>query len=799
MIFLNLSVHNIVDLILRKGHLDTRVFNISSMLEGSRIHKAYQDRQSNNYIAEYYLSHEFKYEDFIIAVSGRADGVIKKNNNYIVDEIKSTVTDLDQFILDHGQWHLGQALLYGYMLCFKNKLEKVDIQMTYINQIDTSKIKQIKKTYSFKDLQLFVDDLMINYIRLYRKIYKFKTSRDEYVKTLKFPFPSYRAGQEKMISFVEKTIDNDKEVYIEAPTGIGKTISILYPAIKRFKLNKMDSIFYLTSKNSIKKIAMDTLSLFGKDSSKIKSIQLSSKDNMCLNDKKKHCNPEECFFAKHYYDKLNDAIFDTLELHSHFTSDVIKDLCFIRNICPFQFQLDLAKYCDVLVCDYNYIFDVNDFLSSDEIGSIFSRSILCVDESHNLPSRVKEMYSFTISLEYIDTVLNYCDKPSLAKLKKKIAKLYDYIEEISFNKEEVKNSIYELTFLDNELLNNIAYINTEYKKIFKSSPVDINDSLQEFYFFILDIDKILDLACGELRDYFNFYLIVENNKILSLNIQNIVSREIIKMKSQRFKSTIYFSGTLSPKDYYIDLLGGDINNKDNILALPSPFKKENRRVFVDTRYSLYYKDRDITLPKIYSLIKDVISQKVGNYFVYVPSFLYLDKLKVFFREDQIPNTKIYYQSSLMNEIERNDFLSHFKANSKRTNIGVLVLGGIFSEGIDLLGDRLIGSIIISVGLPLINYVKDKEAEFYNKLNPEINKGFDYAYTYPGINRILQAGGRVIRSDLDRGFILYCDSRLNKPLYRKIFNEYYPDLIMVKDNMSIKKELSNFFAEDNNGH
>ena len=794
MIFITLSVHDIVDLFLRKGHLDTRVFNMSSMLEGTKIHKMYQDSQGKDYIPEYYLSSEFNYEKYHLSISGRADGVFIKDNKYVIEEIKSTISNLEQFISDHGQWHLGQAMFYAYMLGKEKKLDSVEIQMTYINQLDKSDIKKINQIYKMEDLDVFVNGLIIDYVSFYQKIYERKMVRDKFVNEMEFPFDKYRLGQKDMINFIDKQISLTSTGYIEAPTGIGKTVSILYPAMKKLKYNDTNYILYLTNKNSIKKVAMETLSLFEKQKSKIKSIQFTSKENICPNVNKQKCNPDDCYFARYYYDKLNDAIKDALEETNLFSEDFIKNFTMKKDMCPYQFQHDLSKYCDVLICDYNYVFDINDFIAYTEIDA--SKSILCIDESHNLPTRVKDMYSIQIKLEYLDKIISMCMTNNLSKLRKNIDKLYKSISTIEIDQNKIKvPSIFEIDEVDIEIKNSVSAIITEIKKLLRNSPIDVSDELLEFYFYMQDFDKLLDLVLDEYKKYFNVYLVIEQNNIISFNIQNLVSREIINNKIKRFKSTIFFSATLSPKDYYIDLLGGNIENKDNILILPSPFSNDNRRVFIDSRYSLYYKDREKTLPYIYQEIKDIIKQKVGNYFIYVPSFEYLNKLKNLFKEDK-NGYYIHYQNNYMSEKDRASFLSYFKGKTKKTHVGILVLGGIFSEGIDLIGDRLIGAIIISAGIPLITYNGNKEAQYYNE-NDSKKNGFNYAYVYPGINKIIQAAGRVIRSEEDKGFILFCDSRFNNDIYRKIFKEIYPDAINVKSNNDIINSLVKFYSKEKN--
>ncbi len=800
---INLSVHDIVDTLLRRGHIDTRIFNQTSMQEGTRLHALYQAAQQDGYIDEYPLSHTFIQEDFIFRVSGKADGVYISPENkkeVLVEEIKTTVAPLDEFIADHGEWHLGQAMFYAYILALDKKLDHVEILLTYIRQQNTQEMKKIRKTYLFEDLKRFVEDLILRYTRFQKKLQRFKMERNQSTIDLAFPFSEFRPGQKEMMDFVTKANENEEKVYIEAPTGSGKTISVLYPLIKRFGEKKLDCIYYLTSKNSIKKIAMDTIQLFQNLGVKCKSIEYTAKENVCFNDKKGHCNPDECPFAHHYYDKLMDAILDSLELEDAFTRSRIEDICYHHTMCPYQFQLDLSQYCDILVMDYSYVFDYRDRMALEQGSVARTKTSLLIDECHNLPERVRDMYSLEFFLSDIKDVLPSLGRMEFSTLKADVLALEKAIEEIELDnltQEDRKEHVYVMEKIPDNIVSCLEDFLVDMKASLKKFALIIDENMLNF-FYLANSFSILANYCNA-KEYEGEYLIYcrlnAKNEITSIKISNLDSRKIIEECTDYFSSTTFFSATLSPKEYYIDLLAGEIK-EDNHLFLHSPFSMENRRVFLDTRLSLRYQDRNETLYSVYSLCRNAIEQKMGNYFIFCPSFDYLEQLASFFMQDHFENTSLVIQSRSMKEQERAEFLSKFESNPDKTTIGLLVLGGVFSEGIDLVGNRLIGAIIISAGLPSIGFERNHLKNYFSK-DENGQKGFHYAYTYPGINKILQAGGRVIRTKEDKGFILYIDSRFSQSLYQKIFKEVYPDFIRVVSPSQVKAALRQFWKEKDN--
>lgn len=784
------SVHDVVDLLLRGGDIDDRIFNQSSIQEGSRIHLSYQRKQDSSFISEYPLSISFSYDDFDIKVSGKADGITKGSSFYKIVEIKSTVDDIASFHKKNENWHLGQALFYAYIFSLTNALEEIDIQLLYISQKDEKIQSSFYYHYSYDELSSFVKDLMNRYHSFIAKIMMKKEERDISIQDIAFPFSELRAGQHEMMAKVDESFISKSKAYIQAPTGMGKTVAVLYPLIKQMRSDSLDKILYLTSKNSIKQIAMNTIETFTKQGGKIKALEITSKENICFNKEKGHCNSSECPFAKGYYDKLFESINEILDEDKPYTREYIEDRCIKKEMCPYSFEMDIASYMDILVLDYKYVFDINDPL---QLLTNREHISLAIDECHNLPDRVKDMYSIKLYPEEIEHIIASSKGKTYTTLRNHLKKILIEIEEINNSTDEKSNNI-AIPSISEKLYSLIEKSSDDIKKIAKKEPEKVKDELLEFMFNLDDFNQLYDFSCTyEEKSPFIIYISRdENQKAVSLSIINIDPSSIIKEKTSSYDCSIFFSATLLPKDYYIDLLGGDETDIEDALILPSPFLKENRRIYINTNLSLRYQDRDRTLFDVYCYIKSAISMKKGNYFIFCPSFYYLEALNSFFSQEDL-DIDIFVQKKAMGESEKKNFLENFKYNNEKTTIALVVIGGIFSEGIDLVGDRLIGAIVISAGLPQICFERDVIKNYYE--DKREGNGFLYAYTYPGINRILQAGGRVIRTSNDRGFILYIDSRFKNPLYRDIIRELYPDAINLISTSQLRASLKRFYQEE----
>jgi DNA excision repair protein ERCC-2 len=770
---ISLGVHDFVDLILRRGDLDNRIFNTLSMEEGTRLHAWYQNKQGPEYASEVYLEHTFVKDDFTLQMSGRADGIITHGPDDItIDEIKTTNTDIEEFYKAQKDWHLGQALVYAYIYLLDHSLNFIKVQLTYISQLDTTQVKQYLFIYQQEDLRLLIDVYLDLYVDFLKKISLMKDERQTSIQAMQFPFPSLRKGQKELMDFVKGTVETGQVGFCEAKTGIGKTVSCLYPYIQALGEKNLEKIFYLTSKNSIKAIVYETLKRMDQMGVKLKAVFMTSKERICLNSKKRHCNPDECIYAKNYYDKVNRAIFDGLGRKDLFQEQDVLELAEEYQICPFELQLDLLNYADIIVGDYNYLFDPTARLIRFFETYQPNPYLLLVDEAHNLPDRVRDMFSSEIRAEDLHTVLDSLKKEKgkgIKPLKEDLARLITYFAQVVLTQSESSYAevMEEASVPDQliDLLNGFVGHGKKYMKDRKS----INDEFLSFYYLA---QQFLSLPPSDKKFAYYFTFAADEKTCLSFSIGCLDPRPLIKAGYLAFQAGVCFSATLSPKKYFIDLLGG--NDDSETLYLPSPFDPSNCLVMVDPFISTKFRDREYSVGKITDAILAVVKKKVGNYFIFFPSFEYMMKFKPFF--DSMSEFRCFYQSSQMDEGERENFLSQFQRAPSKTTLGFIVLGGIFAEGIDLTDDRLIGAIIVSVGLPKINYLSDRIQQYFGEDSPDL--GYAYAYTYPGLNRVFQAAGRVIRGEKDKGVILYIDTRFDYTVYKSNLSEMYQSYLKL---------------------
>lgn len=776
---IHLSVHQLVDFLLRNGDIDNRVFNNSSMAEGTKLHALYQRSKNENYFAEYYLKQSFYVNGIEIVLEGRADGIFQILNKYVVEEIKTTVEDLETFHYKYGQWHLGQAKCYGLMLIMEKGLSEIQIRLTYIKQNHLKDV--IHKDYSFskEELEQFLYSLLEEYLSFQHILENQLQLRNTSIERMEFPFINYRKGQKIFSKYVFSSIKNNTSFFVEAPTGIGKTISSIYPAIKSLLDDEKSKIFYLTAKGTGKENAEKALNLLIDKGLFIKYIVITSKEKICFC-KGQACNPDECIYTKDYYSRINQIIKMCLLENMAFNQETILEIANKYSICPFELELDLSIFCDVIICDFNYVFDPIAYMRRyfDDDSSHY---ICLVDEAHNLIDRSREMYSASIDTNSISKAIKSIKKNSNPKLKRRLTSLFNlFINETT----KFDEGITELDDFDYQIFKKLISLNDFIREQAAESHITLSKEINDLSF---DINRFLNIY-DIVNDNSTKYIEIDDKKehlTISYNIFCYNPSIFIKRCSQRMKSSIFFSATFSPIEYYIDLLGGDKNN-DPHLILPSPFPKENFKVLVAPKISIRYKDREASYKAVWEYISSFVHAKIGNYFVYCPSYEYLTNL---LSKGELNDCEIVVQEKEMNEIERLNFLNKFQMKPNKTTIGFLVLGGTFGEGIDLIDDRLIGVVIIGVGFPKINFKSDKISQYYNSIDL---KGRDYAYLYPGMNKVMQAVGRVIRSENDKGAALLIDDRYLNRQYLQLFKKEWQNYDVCLNPTDVCKTLLKFY-------
>ena len=783
MITLSLSVHQIVDFLFRSGDIDDRIYNTSSMLEGTRLHKFYQDRQGNNYLKEYYLKYIFYVDDYELIVDGRSDGIIL-GPIVTIEEIKTTIDDLDHFFKENEMWHLAQAEFYAYIYAKNNNLNKINISLMYFSQNKKDRLKKLYN-YDFDILEQKIYCYLNDYLS-YQKTFLIKERiRDESLKNLSFPFPFIRNGQNELIESTIECVLNHTSNFVEASTGIGKTISTLYGSLCLMKDKRIDKIFYSTPKNSGFLSAINALNIFKNKDVRLTSVEIIAKDKACLNKKRiGKCNPDECKFTIGYYDKLKEVIKEIVLNNDIIDANLIKKYALKYTMCPFELSLDLSLLSDVIISDYNYLFDpISQLKRYFESPDKQYKMIALIDEAHNMVNRSVDMFSSILSSSSFCKALT-----DLKKIRnKQIMKIYNSLEEyfnyyLEFDFSEQKEFI--LDSLNIDFVLRLKKYNEEIKKYrlkhkkFKSENVD--NFNRDLYRFLLIYDYYI-----KYKDQYKLFIRSEKEDEITLNMMCLDASKFIVSSLNHFEGSIFFSATLSPIDYYINLI---VNNNNNVktLSLPSPFKKENFKVLVDNSTSFIYKDRLLTIDKIRDYILTFSKKRKGNYMVFCPSYKYLETLKLVLKDDDL---NIIYQEKNMTNVSKDLFLNEFKEKVNKTTVGVVVLGGIFSEGIDLVGDRLNGVIILGIGLPSISFENELKKEYYNSLS---YNGFEYAYINVGINKITQALGRLIRSENDKGIALLIDYRYKNKTYIPLFNDKWSNHKVIKNKYELEDELDKFY-------
>lgn len=779
---IKVSVRNLVEFILRSGDIDNRrtVMSDNAMAEGSRIHRMIQRRMGADYHAEVGLRYVYEEEQCTIVVEGRADGIIidsKEEKNVTIDEIKGTYRDL-QKMKGPVEVHLAQAKCYAFIYASQNQLESIKVRMTYC-QMDTEQIRYFEAEYTFVHLKNWFEDVLSQYKKWADFQSEWQKQRQLSIKNTEFPF-SYRAGQKDLVTYVYRTIYHKRKLFIEAPTGVGKTISTIFPSMKAVGEGKGEKIFYLTAKTITRTVAEEAFSVLRKQGLKFKTVVLTAKEKICFMDEAK-CNPEYCPYAKGHYDRINEAMFDLLVQEDSFSREKIEEYALKHQVCPFEMCLDMSLYSDAVIGDYNYVFDPHVYLRRFFGDGVQGEYLFLIDEAHNLVERGREMYSAVLVKEDF-LALKKTVKLYAPKIEKQLEKCNK--ELLAFKREcenyKIVEEIAPFVMALKRLVSSMEQFLEEHEE---SSMV--KDEILEFYFqatHFLDIYERMDE---------NYVAYTENESdgsfILKLFCMNPGTNLAECMA--RARSSILFSATFLPIQYYKNLLGGTA--EDYEAYAKSVFDEEKRALYIGSEVTSKYTRRsESEYRNIAAYIHEIVKNRQGNYMVFLPSHAFLDAVyeayRNYFLEES--RTECILQDDYMNEKEREAFLNRFKENvgngtdneslelekiiqmdieyeEEKTLLGFCVMGGIFSEGIDLKKDSLIGVIIVGTGLPQVCNEREILKNFFQSRG---ENGFDYAYRYPGMNKVLQAAGRVIRTAEDVGIVALLDERFLEPAYQKMF-------------------------------
>lgn len=775
---LRVSVRQLVEFILREGSIDNRKSSGSdtAMQEGSRIHKMLQRRMGSEYHAEIGLNYTWASEEYDIIIEGRADGIIdhnwgmhtpeeigKEENKVVIDEIKGTYRDLKRITAPVGV-HLAQAKCYAFMYASEHQLDQIGVRMTYC-QMETEELKYFHEDYTFQELKGWFEDLMLEYKKWADFQFTWNTVRTASIRQLAFPFP-YREGQKELVTYVYQTIYHKRKLFLEAPTGVGKTISTVFPAVKSMGEGLIEKIFYLTAKTITRTVAQECFGLLQQNGLQMKTIVLTAKDKICFMKQEEtakeeaECNPEACPYADGHYDRINDAMYDLLTHEAHFTREKVQAYAAKHQVCPFELSLDMSLFADAVICDYNYVFDPRVYLKRFFADGLGKRDyVFLIDETHNLLDRGREMYSAALLKDsFLGT------KRLLKELSPRIAKLLD-----KCNKELlVMKRQCESYRREEEIDGFVRMLNHLYAAI--DDFLDEHDTfpnkkeLLDFYFeaaHFLNIYEIMD------ENYVVYSQLLDNGDFM-LKLFCVNPARNLRQCMHKGRSTILFSATLLPIQYYKKLLGGEPTDYE--VYAKSTFDEKKKALFIANDVTSKYARRsEREFLRIAEYIYEVVRQRHGNYMVFLPSHLFLEQVYRCFMEGyyQADFMECIVQEDYMSEAKREEFLLRFhqEAADASVLIGFCVMGGIFSEGIDLKRDSLIGAVIVGTGIPQVGCERELLKQHFDAQG---ENGFDYAYRYPGMNKVLQSAGRVIRTAEDIGVVALLDERFLEPQYRRMF-------------------------------
>lgn len=761
----SISVRNLVEFVLRSGDIDNSSshFDFDAMQEGTRIHKKLQKAAPVGYTAEVALKKTFVFErdeDVLeLTIDGRADGILTETlpdgAKVTIDEIKCTYLSSDH--IEPAFIHEAQAKCYAAIYGEEEALDEITVQLTYCN-IYTEDVVRFANVHKVDDLTAWLKGVVTEYSKWLFWEIEWKRKRNETIKRLTFPF-AYREGQRELVSSVYKSILRGKKLFIEAPTGVGKTISTVFPAIWSVGEGKSSKIFYLTAKTIARTVAEDTFSMLSGKGLKFRFVTITSKEKSCILDSPS-CNPSSCPRAKGHFDRINDCVFDMLNNEETIDRDIVFSYAEKYCVCPFEMCLDVSLWADAIICDYNYAFDPRASLKRYFADEKKNDYVFLIDEAHNLLERAREMYSAELVKEDFLKV-----KRALEGRNRKMTNCLEACNKVML---AMKHECEEFQVWDDaeELFTKVQRLASAYEDFLEEGgiPEETRDDILDLFFSIRSFITVYN----DIDDSYRIYSDFLPNGNFRVKLLCMEPAGQLKQRLDNTQSSVLFSATLLPMDYYKEQLGGEAD--DYAIYAPSPFKPEKRLVMVagdvTTRYSKRSADEYM---KVAGYIERFVSVKTGNYMVFFSSYKMLEDVVDIWGEN--PPAKLLVQRRDMTESDKEEFLGSFVNEPHETLIGLCVMGGIFSEGIDLTGDRLTGAVVVGCGLPTVGYERELFKFYFDEKN---DKGFEYAYLYPGMNKVMQSAGRVIRTVTDVGMILLLDERFTKRQYNSLFpREWFP--------------------------
>ena len=747
------------------------------------IHKRVQESREAGYRKEIPVHYTVTDADLSVEIHGRIDGIFQKEGITVIEEIKSTRVPIADLQVVEDGLHFTQALVYAYIFAEQNRLENVLIHLTYYH-VESEEIRTFERHCPFAELSLSFKHLTDRFLERTREYYHWLPTRDSSIRELIFPFPEFRKGQEILMDEVKQAVEGRYNLFVQAPTGLGKTLATLFPAVKAMEYGKGSQIFYLTARTTTRDAAETALEQLKQNGLRLKSITLTAKEKVCFM-AETHCEPEYCRYIAGYYDRLDDAIRDIFT-NDRLTRGLIVEFAEKHRVCPFEYALDLSLLCDCIICDYNYLFDPRVYLTR-----FFKRAgkdyIFLIDEAHNLVERSREMFSAVLEKKAFLDLKRIVSPAADKDLADALKALNDYLLEVRKERRLQETKFASEPEVPQRFIDLLEdFLGPTESILSGSQDKPYRDKLTELYYQSMFFTKIFRLA-GQSEAFVCTFEQKSSNvriKLLCLDPSQMIAKATAKARS-----TIFFSATLMPEDYFFNLFGG-VDGMDQAFQLESPFPPENLNISLIDGISTKFRDRHLSYDVIATYLSVFIKQKKGNYLIYFPSFSYLQEVYQRF-ENISTGLDLFKQDRFMTEPARDLFLEKFSTDREKSLVCFVVSGGIFGESINLPGERLIGVAIIGVGLPQVNRERDMIRHYFESHS---GSGFHYAYTYPGMNRVLQAAGRLIRTSTDRGALLLIDDRFGTDFYKKLYPSGWPVIHTIHDGNHLADNLQAFWMD-----
>lgn len=776
---IRISVRSLVEFILRSGDIDNRIAaaDKEAMQLGTRIHRKIQRSMGAGYHAEVSLKYEIPCSGFVLQLEGRADGIMEIPEGIVIDEIKGVFKELSLMKEPVGV-HLAQAKCYAYIYASQHSLAEIGVQMTYCN-LDTEDIRRFQSVYSYEELDSWFWQIAGQYEKWARYQIQWKKKRDASIKGVEFPF-QYREGQKELVTAVYRSILRKKKLFIQAPTGVGKTLATLFPAVKAVGEGLGEKIFYLTARTITRTVACQAFDRLREQALRMKVIVLTAKEKICFCEEV-NCNPEYCPYARGHYDRVNDAVYELLTSSDEMNREILEEQAEKWRVCPHEMSLDVSTWVDAVICDYNYVFDPNAHLRRFFGEGMKGEYLFLIDEAHNLVERGRSMYSAELYKEDFLKIKNLVKKEDV----KLSARLEACNRQLLALKRECEN--YQVLNSVSHIYMKLLSLTGELERYLEEhNREETRKEVLEFYFQI----RMFMNVCDRLDENYIIYSELTGNGQFKLCLFCVNPAVNLQEFLDKGNSTIFFSATLLPIHYYKKLLS--TGKEDYAVYAQSPFDPGKRLLLIGNDVSTKYTRRGEDMYMRYAeYLLQMAKAKAGNYIAFFPSYRFMEAVYEKFTSLADENTDVEYviQSPHMSEEAREIFLENFEESRQSGLMGFCVMGGIFSEGIDLAQDKLIGAVIIGTGLPQICRERELLKDYFNGHGV---RGFDYAYLYPGMNKVLQSAGRVIRTDEDRGVILLLDDRFCDARCREIFPREWKNIGMCNIK-NVEEKMREFWS------